>query len=57
MTYTIEGVEIHTNGRGVVLWMSDWARANDLARLGYLRRESYRHLYGHCEYIIEAERH
>ena len=52
MAHTIEGVEVHTNERGLVIWMSDWKRCYEFVQRGFFTKKFYRNSYGHTDFYI-----
>jgi hypothetical protein len=61
---TVWGVEIHVCGSPVtdpdganIMWISDWDRADEMVKAGYLRRVQYGpDTYGHVSLFLVPER-
>lgn len=53
MTHIIDGVEIHTNSDGKVMWMSDWTRCYDFVKRGIFCKKFYRRDYGHTDFYLK----
>ena len=50
---TLDGVDVRANDDGNVSWMSDWARCDELADAGLLRRVNYGPAtYGHTDFFL-----
>lgn len=53
MEKIIEGVTVHYNLDGKVMWMSDWKMCDEFVKKGYFTKKFYKHCYGHTDFYVK----